>query len=160
MTNEKILVLIKPDGMVKDLIGTVMNDLSNARLKLIGAKVVKVSRELAEKHYGELKCNLLNKFGEDKGCKVYENVLDYIQGKYHTDRVLALVYSGEDAISRVRAIAGATNPEKAEPTSIRGKYGRIHSQTEVLENVLHCSDSVESAKREIELWFKPEEIVE
>lgn len=160
MAYENTLVLIKPDGVIKGLTGAIMNDLSNARLKLVGAKVMKVSRELAEEHYCELKCNLSNKFGQDKGCKVYEGILNYIQGKYHADRVLALVYAGEDAISKIRKIAGETNPEKADPTTIRGKYGRINSQTEVLENVIHCSDSTESAKREIELWFKKEELVE
>lgn len=160
MVYEKTLVLIKPDGVIKNLAGTIITDLSNTRLKLVGAKVMKVSRELAEKHYCDLKCNLSDKFGQDKGCKLYEGILNYIQGKYHADRVLALVYAGEDAILKIRKIAGETNPEKADPTTIRGKYGRINSQTEVLENVIHCSDSQESAKREIELWFKEEELVE
>ena len=90
----------------------------------------------------------------------FQFTLKYIQGEYHTDRVFALVYSGENAIEIIRKIAGETNPEKAEPTSIRGRYGRIHSQTGVFENVMHASDSVESAEREIKLWFNPEELVE
>lgn len=160
MVYEKTLVLIKPDGIIKDLIGTIINDLSSARLKIIGAKIVKVSKELAEKHYCDLKCNLSTKFGEDKGCKIYTEIINYLQGKYHADRVLALVYAGEDAIQKIRKIAGETNPEKAEPNSIRGKYGRVNSKIEIIENVIHCSDSQESAKREIELWFKTEEIIE
>lgn len=160
MGYERTLVLIKPDALYKSLTGSILTSLSEARLKIVGAKIVKVSQELAEKHYCDLKCNLSNKFGEDKGCKIYEGVLDYLKGKYHTDRVFALVYAGEDAVKKIRELAGETNPEKASPNSIRGKYGRINSQIDVLENVIHCSDSIESAKREIELWFKPEEVVE
>jgi nucleoside-diphosphate kinase len=157
---ERTLVLIKPDGLVKSLTGNIITALSETKLKIVAAKVVKVSRDFAEQHYSELKESLKNKFGEEKGPKVFEEVLRYIQGNYHTDRVLALVYKGEDAIKKVREIAGETNPEKASPVSIRGKYGRIHSETKVFENVIHCSDSPESAKREIALWFRPEEVVE
>jgi len=147
---EQTLVLIKPDAIVKSLTGNIITRLSEAKLKIIGAKVVQVSRELAEKHYHKLK--------QEKGKQVFENVLKYIQGNYHTKRVLALVYEGPNAIEGVRKIAGATNPEKAHPTSIRGQYGRIHSQTNVFENVIHASDSKEEAEREIGIWFKPEEI--
>jgi nucleoside-diphosphate kinase len=157
---EKTLVLIKPDGVVKDLIGNILTELTEAKLKIVAAKVVKVKRELAEKHYSDLKNSLIKKFGDEKGNEVFESTLEYIQGKYHTNRVFALVYKGEDAIRKVRELAGETNPEKANPISIRGKYGRIHSETKVFENVLHCSDSVENAKREIDLWFKKDEIVE
>jgi nucleoside-diphosphate kinase len=73
---------------------------------------------------------------------------------------MALVYHGEDAIKRIRDIAGSTNPEEAEPTTIRGKFGRIHSKTNVFENVIHASDSEENAKREIQLWFQPEDLTE
>lgn len=157
---EKTLVLIKPDGLVKSLTGNIISVLSEAKLKIVGAKIVKVKRELAEKHYSELKESLIKKFGKEKGNEIFESTLEYIQGKFHTDRVFALVYSGEDAVRKIRELAGETNPEKASPTSIRGKYGRIHSETKVFENVIHCSDSAESAKREIALWFKKDEIVE
>ncbi|MFW5847170.1 MAG: nucleoside-diphosphate kinase [Nanoarchaeota archaeon] len=157
---QKTLVIIKPDGLVKSLTGNIITQLSAAELRIVAAKVVKVSREFAEKHYSELKNNLIKKYGEKEGKDVFQNVLDYIQGKFHTDRVLALVYKGENAINKVRALAGETNPEKANIISIRGKYGRFHSETKVMENVMHCSDSEESAKKEISLWFKPEEIIE
>jgi nucleoside-diphosphate kinase len=152
MVNQSCLVLIKPDGLVKSLTGNIINLLSNANLKIIGAKIVSVKRELAEQHYHKLR--------EEKGEEIFEDVLKYIQGEYHTNRVLALVYSGENAIKEIRSIAGATDPESAEPTTIRGRYGRIHSKTGVFENVMHASDSEESAEREIKLWFFPEEIVE
>jgi nucleoside-diphosphate kinase len=72
--------------------------------------------------------------------------------------VLVFVYEGEQAISKVRQLAGATNPEQAEPTSIRGQYGRLTS-CGLFENVLHCSSNAADAQREIKLWFDPEEIV-
>ena len=157
---EKTLVLIKPDGVIKDLIGNILTELSESKLKIVAAKIVKVKKDLAEKHYSELKSSLIKKFGEEKGNAVFESTLEYIQGKFHTDRVFALVYEGENAVKKIRELAGETNPEKASPISIRGKYGRIHSETKVFENVLHCSDSAENAKREIALWFKEDEIVE
>ena len=71
---------------------------------------------------------------------------------------MALVYWGKDAIAKVRKIAGATNPEEAEPTSIRGAYGRILTSG-LYENVVHASSNEEEAEREIKLWFEPDEIV-
>jgi len=157
MTNQ-CLVLIKPDGLVKSLTGNIISALSETKGKIVGAKIIKVSRELAEKHYGELKESKIKKHGVEKGTAIYEGTLKYLQGEFHTDRVLALVYEGEEIIARIRELAGSTNPEEAEPISIRGKYGRINSKTGVFENVIHASDSDENAKREIQLWFKPEEL--
>ena len=160
MEEQRTLVLIKPDGLQKSITGNIISGLSETKLKIVGAKVVKVTRDFARQHYSELGDNLIKKFGEEKGKKVYENVLDYIQGKFHTDRVLALVYKGENAVKKVRDIAGETHPEKADSVTIRGKYGRIHSETGVFENVVHCSDSPENAEKEIKLWFTDSEIVE
>jgi len=157
---ERTLVLIKPDGLIKSLTGNIITTLSETKLKIVAAKIVKVKRDFAEKHYSNLKNSLIKKFGKEDGMKIFESTLDYIQGKFHTDRVLALVYQGENAIKKIRELAGETNPEKAHPVSIRGKFGRIHSETKVFENVIHCSDSVENAEKEIALWFKSEEIVE
>ncbi|MDR3257012.1 MAG: nucleoside-diphosphate kinase [Endomicrobium sp.] len=150
MAVEQLLILIKPDGIKKSLTGNILTKLSEARMVIIGAKAVKVSKELAEAHYYQLKDKLF--FGE---------LVDYIQGKIYGepyDRVLAFVYQGEDAILRMRKIAGATNPEEADPVSIRGAYGRITTKG-VYENVVHCSSDQLEAAREIKLWFKPEDIV-
>lgn len=150
MVNQSCLVIIKPDGILKSLTGNIITALSETKLKIVGAKMVSVKRELAEKHYAGLK--------ERKGEEIFENTLKYIMGEYHTNRVLVLVYHGENAIELIRTIAGKTNPEDADPTSIRGRYGRINSKTGVFENVLHASDSPENAEREIKLWFNPEEL--
>lgn len=160
MADEQCLVLIKPDGLVKSLTGNIISMLSETKLKIVASKIVKVTHELAEKHYSELLPSLVKKHGDEKGKRIYNEVLDYIKGKYHTDRVMALVYQGEEAIKKIRDIAGETNPEKASPTSIRGKYGRIHSETKVFENVVHASDSPANAEREVKLWFKPAELAE
>jgi len=149
--NSACLVIIKPDGLLKSLTGSVITSLSQTRLKIVGAKIVSVKRELAEKHYAELKT---------KKPKIFEEVLKYIMGEFHTNRVLALVYFGDDAIKKIREVVGVTNPEEADPVSIRGRYGRINSKTGVLENCIHASDSEENAEKEIKLWFSPEEIVE
>lgn len=147
---EPTLVLIKPDGLKKSLTGNVLSKLSETRLTIIGAKMVKVSRELAEAHYQHLKDKPF--FGE---------LVDYIQGKVYGqeyERVMALVYHGEEAIQKVRKMAGATNPEEADSVSIRGAYGRITTKG-VYENVIHASSSREDAEREIKLWFQPVDIV-
>ncbi len=152
MVYERTLVLIKPDGLVKSLTGNIISALSETKLKIVGAKVVKVTRELAEKHYRQHK--------ESKP-HIFENIIKYIMGEYHnTQRVLALVYAGENAVKKVRKICGSTNPEKAHPVSIRGRYGRVNSKTGVWENAVHSSESPEAAKTEISLWFSEDEIIE
>ncbi|MFQ3675489.1 MAG: nucleoside-diphosphate kinase [Endomicrobiia bacterium] len=145
------LVILKPDALVKSLTGNILSRLSETRLRIIGAKVVKVSRELAEKHYAHL---------VDK--PFFNDLYDYFSGKTYGkeyERVLAFVYAGIDAIDKVRKIAGATNPLEADPISIRGAYGRIDKKG-IIENVIHCSDSEQSAEREIKMWFSPNEIIE
>ncbi|MFH1258389.1 MAG: nucleoside-diphosphate kinase [Elusimicrobiota bacterium] len=146
---ETTLVLIKPDGLKKSLTGNILTKLSEAKLEIIGAKVVSPSVELAAEHYKHLR---------DK--PFFDELICFIRGDLHnTHRILAFVYQGEDAINRVRQIAGATNPEEADPTTIRGAYGRITTKG-VYENVIHASTDGEEAEREIKLWFKPEEIVQ
>jgi nucleoside-diphosphate kinase len=151
MANTKTLVVIKPDGIKKSLTGNILTRLSETKLRIIGAKVLVVTRELAEKHYAHLK---------DK--PFFEEVVKYISGEVYDEpyrRVLALVYSGEDAVGKVRKLAGATNPEEADASSIRGQYGRITSKG-IFENVLHCSATPDEAEVEIKLWFQPDEIIE
>jgi nucleoside-diphosphate kinase len=148
MADNATLVIIKPDGLKKSLTGNILTRLSETRLKIVAAKVTRVSRELAEKHYAHLRQK-----------PFFEELVRYITGELHGDnRVLALVYWGEDAINKIHDLAGATNPEQAQPTSIRGQYGRILTSG-VFENVIHTSSEPEEAEREIKLWFGPDEIV-
>ena len=148
MEKEATLVIIKPDGLKKSLTGNILSRLSETKLKIIGAKVVKVDIELANKHYQHLQKE-----------SFYPELTKYITGELHGEnRVMALVYWGDDAINKVRAIAGMTNPEQADPVSIRGAYGRILTNG-LFENVIHASSSSDEAEREIKLWFKPDDIV-
>ena len=144
---QQTLVLVKPEGLEKSLTGNILTELAATELKIVGAKVVQVTRELAEEHYQHLR--------EEK---FFDELIKYIMGEFHVKRVLALVYTGEDAIKSVREVVGATNPENAEPTTIRGKYGRITSEG-VFENVVHASENEKEAEREIKLWFRPDELV-
>ncbi|MDP6600118.1 MAG: nucleoside-diphosphate kinase [Candidatus Woesearchaeota archaeon] len=146
MKIQQTLVLIKPDGLIKSLTGNVITELSDNDLIIVGAKIVQVTRELAEEHYQHLR--------EEK---FFNELIKYIMGEYHTKRVLALVYHGENATKKVRKVVGSTHPEKAEPTTIRGKYGRVTSKG-VFENVVHASENEKEAEREIKLWFRPEEL--
>lgn len=146
--NQQTLILIKPDGLVKSLTGNILTRLAETKLEIIAAKIVAVTPELAIEHYKHLQKQ-----------PFFNELITYLQGDLHNRRkVMAMVYWGEDAIDKVRALAGATNPEEAAPTSIRGAYGRITSKG-VYENVVHASSTLEEAEREIKLWFQPEDII-
>ncbi|MBI4432864.1 MAG: nucleoside-diphosphate kinase [Candidatus Omnitrophica bacterium] len=144
---EATLVIIKPDGLQKSLTGNVLTRLSETKLVIIGAKVCGVSRKLAEEHYFHMK---------EK--PFFEEIVKYLMGDYHTPRVMAIVYHGDEAIKKIRKVCGATNPEEAEPGTIRGSFGRITTKG-VYENVIHASGAPDEAEREIKLWFEPQEIV-
>jgi len=146
--NQAVLILIKPDGLKKSLTGNILTRLSETKLEIVAAKMVRVSKELAEKHYQHLK---------DK--PFFPEIIEYIRGELHDRRkVMALIYWGDCAIQKCRELAGSTNPEEAESTSIRGSYGRI-TTSGVYENVIHVSSDEKEAEREIELWFEPSEII-
>ncbi len=145
---QQTLVLIKPDGLVRSLTGNILTRLSETKLEIVAAKVTRVSKELAQAHYQHLK---------EK--RFYPELLRYLQGELHDRRkVMALVYWGDQAIAKVRELAGETNPEEASPTSIRGSFGRIRSSG-LYENVIHASSDEKEAEREIKLWFQPGEII-
>jgi len=144
---EAALVLIKPDGISKGLTGAVFTKFSQADLEIIGIKIAKANRSLVEEHYRHLKDE-----------PFFNGVIDYLMGKgYKRKKLLAIIYYGEGAIKKCRKIAGVTNPEEAHPFSIRGSYGRITTKG-LYENVVHVSSNRRDAKREIQLWFDPEEI--
>ncbi len=145
---EATLILIKPDGLKKSLTGNILTRLSETKLEIVAAKIVRVSRELAEAHYAHLKNE-----------PFFPELIKYIQGELHDRRkVMALIYWGEEAIVKCRRLAGVTNPEQAESTTIRGAYGRI-TTSGLYENVVHVSANRVDAEREIKLWFMPDEII-
>jgi len=146
--NQAALILIKPDGLKKSLTGNILTRLSETKLEIVAAKMVRVSKSLAEEHYQHL-----------KNQPFFGDIIKYLQGDLHDrKKVMALVYWGEGAIGKCRQLAGATNPEEADSTSIRGSYGRI-TTTGVYENVIHVSSNEQDAEREIKLWFYPDEII-
>jgi len=146
--NQAVLILIKPDGLKKSLTGNILTRLSETKLEIVAAKMVRVSKDLAQEHYRHLK---------EK--PFFNEIIKYLQGDLHDrKKVMALVYWGKDAIKKCRDLAGATNPEEAEPTSIRGSYGRI-TTSGIYENVIHVSSNEPEAEREIKLWFGPDEII-
>lgn len=145
------LVIIKPDGLKKSLTGNILTRLSETKLRIIGAKVMRVTRELAEKHYAHMKSH-----------PHFEDIIKYMTGKVYSkeyERIIAFVYEGENAIEKIRKLAGATNPEEADSTTIRGQYGRV-TTTGIFENVIHCSANEAEAELEIKLWFKPDELID
>lgn len=145
---QQTLVLIKPDGLAKSLTGNILAKFAETRLEIVACKMVRVSESLAKEHY---------KFLSDK--PFFPELVEYLQGEFHSrKKVMAMVYWGEDAIKKVREICGATNPEEADPVSIRGSYGRI-TTSGVYENVIHASSDEKEAEREIKLWFEPHEII-
>jgi nucleoside-diphosphate kinase len=144
---EHLLVVIKPDAMSKGLFGQVLTRFHQAALDIVAIKMTSVSQELAQEHYQHI-----------KGKPFYQMTLDHILGKgYSEKRVLAVVYRGDNAIKICRDLVGATNPQEAAPSTIRGVLGKVTSKG-VFENVVHASSDKKEAEREIKLWFQPDEI--
>lgn len=129
---EKTLVLIKPDGVERGLIGEIISRYERKNLKIRYCNMVRADRDRLSKHYSE-----------HKGRDFYERLIGYMQ----RGDIVVMVLQGENAIETVRKINGKTNPLEAEIGSIRGDYA-----AEKEENLVHASDSLESAKREIEIW--------
>ena len=136
---ERSLVLVKPDAVQRALIGEVISRLERRGLRLVAAKFMQVSRELAETHYGI-----------HKGKPFYDGLISYIVSA----PVMAMVWEGPNAIVAIRQTMGATRPTEAAPGSLRHDFA-----LEVGRNLTHASDSVENGASEVELWFKPEELV-
>jgi len=136
---EKTLVLVKPDGVQRGLVGEVIARLERRGLRLIGAKFMWVSQELAETHYAE-----------HVGKGFYEGLIDYITSA----PVMAMAWEGPRAVEAVRQTMGSTRPVEAAPGTIRHDFA-----LEVGRNLTHASDKVETGEKEVALWFKPEELV-
>ena len=136
---ERTLVLIKPDGVMRGLIGEIINRLEKRSLRLVAAKFLLPSRELAEKHYAV-----------HKGKSFYEGLLNYITSA----PVMAMVWEGPNAVAAVRQTMGATRPTEADPGTVRHDLA-----LEMGRNLTHASDAVTTAGEEISLWFTPDELV-
>ena len=135
---ERTLVLIKPDGVQRGLIGEIISRFEKRGLKIVAMKLVKPDRELAEKHYAI-----------HRGKPFFEPTVKYIM----SSPVVAMVIEGKNVIETVRKMMGKTNPQDADPGTIRGDFAQ-----DISRNIVHGSDSKENAEYEISLWFKPEEI--
>jgi nucleoside-diphosphate kinase len=148
---EDTLILIKPDGLARSLTGYVLSEFSKLDFDIVATKMVRPTRELCQEHYSNL-----------TGQRFYEAVVRYLMGEFHRKKkVMALVYRGEGAVGRIRSVIGDTNPLRADPVTIRGRFGRLQTVdgVEIFENVVHASESPAEAKREIALWFSPDEII-
>jgi nucleoside-diphosphate kinase len=137
---EKTLVIVKPDGVQRGLIGEIVGRLERRGLRLGALKMLAVSQALAEQHYAV-----------HKGKAFYEGLVQYIISA----PVVVMVWEGNKAIEAVRQTVGATNPTAAAPGTIRADFA-----VEIGRNLIHASDGPETAAFELGLWFKPEEIVE
>ncbi len=137
---ERTLVLVKPDGMQRGLAGEIIHRLERRGLRIVGMKLMQVTRELAEKHYGE-----------HVGKPFYEGLVAYITSA----PVVAAVFEGTNAAAAVRGSVGATNPSEAGAGTIRGDFG-----LEIGRNLVHASDSPESGVREVNIFFDQNELID
>lgn len=136
---ERTLVLVKPDGVQRGLIGEILTRLERRGLRLIAAKFMKVSPELAEIHYAI-----------HQGKFFYDSLIQYITSA----PVMAMVWEGPNAVAAVRQTMGSTRPTEAAPGSIRHDYA-----LQVGRNLTHASDTTENAEKEVALWFNEDELI-
>jgi nucleoside-diphosphate kinase len=135
---ERTYVMIKPDGVQRGLVGTIINRFENRGYKLVALKMLSPSQELLENHYGDLKSR-----------SFFPSLISYML----MGPVVAMVWQGTAAVSTGRKIVGATNPLDSAPGTIRGDYC-----IETGRNIIHASDSVDNAEKEIKLWFSETEV--
>ncbi|KAK4169091.1 putative nucleoside diphosphate kinase [Cladorrhinum sp. PSN259] len=138
MSTEQTFIAIKPDGVQRGLVGPIISRFENRGYKLVALKLVSPGVAHLESHYADLK---------DK--PFFPGLVKYM----NSGPIAAMVWEGKDAVKTGRTLLGATNPLASAPGTIRGDYA-----IDVGRNVCHGSDSVENAKKEIALWFKPEEL--
>lgn len=136
---EKTLVLLKPDAVQRSLCGEIIGRLESTGLKIVGMKLMQVSEELAHRHYGE---------------HVGKPFFDGLVGFITSGPIVAMAFEGNNAVAIVRKTMGATNPADSPPGSIRGDFG-----VDIGRNLVHSSDSPESAVRELGLFFTQDELL-
>ena len=138
--NEKSFVMMKPDAVGRRLMGQILSRFEQKGLQLKAIKLMKISEDLAKEHYGE---------HSEK--PFFNDLVEYIT----SGPVLAMVIEGDDVISLIRKMVGATNPQEADLGTIRGDFSIVTGR-----NIIHASDAPESAKREISLFFNEDELVD
>lgn len=136
---ERTFIMVKPDGVERRLVGEIVRRFEQKGLRLVGMKLLLPSRELAENHYAV-----------HRERPFFQDLVNFIT----SGPVVAMVWEGLNAVRLSRALIGATNPLDAAPGTIRGDFA-----TEITTNLVHGSDSVETAEKEIALWFRPEELL-
>ncbi len=136
---ERTFLMIKPDGVQRNLVGEIIRRFEAKGFTLVGLKLMSVSQELAQQHYDV-----------HKERPFFPGLVQFIT----SGPVVAMVWEGDGVIASARKIIGATNPLSAEPGTIRGDYG-----VTVGRNLIHGSDAIETAQHEVSLWFKEEELV-
>jgi nucleoside-diphosphate kinase len=137
---ERTLIIVKPEGVQRGLIGQVLARFESKGLKVVGLKLMQIPREMAERHYAE-----------HAGKPFYDGLVDHIT----SSPVVVSVLEGPDAVSVTRTLMGMTNPKTSAPGTIRGDYG-----LDIGLNIVHGSDGLESAQREIGIFFTPAELVD
>lgn len=148
---EQTLVLLKPDAVQRGLIGRIIQRFEDVGLKIVAAKMIQSSRENSTTHYAEV--------GVRRGQKILDQNVNFLA----EGPVLALVLEGIHSIDLVRKMIGSTEPKAAQPGTIRGDFSHqsylwADSQDMVIKNLIHASSSQDDAKREIALWFTPQEV--
>lgn len=148
---ERTLVLIKSDGVQRQVIGRILQRFEDVGLKIIGMKMKWVDTQFAKKHYFDVE--------ERKGLRVFNSLITYLT----EGPVIAMVLEGVDAVELVRKMIGSTEPKSAMPGTIRGdfaqhSYSFVDEKSMSIKNLIHASGKSEDAKYEIALWFKPDEL--
>ncbi len=177
---ERTLVLVKPDGVARGLIGEIISRFEKNGLRIAGLKVVEVPEPLAKKHYTDLDAQIvgmgqktLNAAGIEKAQEIFNStdpkeiggqlrewMLDFIMSA----PAIAIALEGDGAVQKVRKIVGFTDPSKAEKGTIRGDLGvdaiiKANTERRATHNLVHASGSIEEAEHEIKLWFGPGELI-
>ena len=144
MTREKTMIIVKPDGVKKKLIGQALTRLEEAGLDITHLEIKQIKPQTAKKFYGHLKHRLHP--------KLFDSIIEYIT----SGKVVICLVEGENAAERVRKLAGPTNPKKAPKGTIRGDYGtddgeKLFKQNKVIKNIVHASETSHHAKKEFKL---------
>ena len=179
---QRYFILLKPDAVARGLSGEIISRIERSGLKMIAAKLVHPDLEIGREHYkkdiewkikvgeraiqecNEFGLNIEEVFGTDSPSEIGNSVVERNAEFLNSGAVLALIFSGPNAVKKIRNLIGATFPESATPGTIRGDFGLENSFTgtkrkRTTYNLIHASGAIDEAEEEIKIWFKPDEIV-